>query len=94
MRRFNEKSSSTTSNMPYRRRQTTLCLARGIVIVVTHHTSAINQLSSIGREIDGVKPHTCHSQQRWSQISNNDIYPVHLLEVLSTAERELSRYES
>lgn len=94
MRRFSEKSPGTTSNVPYRRRQTTLSLARGrcTVIVVTHHTSAINQLSSIGREIDGVKPHTCHSRQRRPQISNNDTYPVHLLEVLSTAERD--RYES
>lgn len=80
--------------MPYRRRQTTpylsLFLCSNVrlctVIAVTHHTSAINQLSSIGREIDGVKPHTCHLRQRRRQISNNDTYPVYLLEVLSTAE--------
>lgn len=63
-------------------------IVRSTVIAVTHRTSAINQLSSIGRGIDGVRPHTCRRRQRRSQISNNDSYPVYLLAVLSREQSE------
>lgn len=89
MRRFSEKSPRYDKQCALSSAPDDALLGsrrRCTVIVVTHHTSAINQLSSIGREIDGVKPHTCHSRQRRPQISNNDTYPVHLLEVLSTAD--------